>query len=129
MTTYRFIGTESYVGETKMSRFGQRFKIDEELAALAQKGGAALLSDEDFESFGFTDRELKVWADPFMSEHDVPTDEDEAEEKAAFLAKKNKALEKYRAIQHDLLEPHNRVAVDSAPGKVKVLITEVEDAE
>ena len=48
MTTYRFIGTESYVGETKMSRFGQRFKIDEELAALAQKGGAALLSEEDF---------------------------------------------------------------------------------
>lgn len=102
---YRFVGSETYVGEVHMTRFGQRFAITEELAADAQRGGAAILDEPTFQSIGFTKEDLRIWADPFMDLQEVPGDQAEAASKAAFLAKRAQAHELYRQTRARLLTP------------------------
>lgn len=108
MKTFRFVGSESLIGVVKMSRFGQRFSIDDKLALEAQKGGTAILEEPVFNSFGFTPDELKIWADPFMSYFDIPGDPGDAKAKAEFLRKREAAQAKYREIRQGLLAPADR---------------------
>lgn len=112
---YRFaaLGTETFVGGIKMNRFGQRFQIEEKLAIAAQRGGAVLLEETEFNQFGFSDQDLKVWASPFMSQHDVPGDLKDAKSKAEFLKKVQSAQSRYIEIQQGLLEPHERTLADN----------------
>ncbi len=125
---YRFVGTESVVGNIKMTRFGQRFGIDSELAESAQAGGCALIEETDFNSLGFTTEELKIWADPFMSITDVPDNKEDAKAKAEYLRKREAAQAYYCEVRQGLLEPHERHVVE-VPVVVKegTSITEITD--
>lgn len=114
MKEYRFVGlgTESFIGAMQMNRFGARFRIEEELAEMAQRGGTPLVVEEQFASHGFTDNDLKIWASPFVSQHDVPGNTGDAEDKADFLAKVYKVQQHYAELRQSLLAPHERSLPD-----------------
>jgi hypothetical protein len=101
---FRFIGSEVSIGDVKLERFGTRVNLEEKFAAVAIKGGAALISEQEFTKLGFTQEDLKVWADPFMPELDLPPDPEEAERKLAFLDRKRKAQAIYIEARHKMLD-------------------------
>lgn len=113
---YRFIGSgESVVGSLKMNRFGQKFAMPESLAKDCQAGGAAILEEADFKTFGFTDDELKIWADPFMDPFDVPAKPEDAKAKEDFQRKRLKAQELFVQVRQGLLEPKAEKPTPGAP--------------
>lgn len=111
MTKYRFVGTESHIGQVKLERFGQAFNIDEKLAEQALRAGVALMPDEEFQAIGFTPSQLKIWADPFMPLFEIPDDPAEAKDKEDFMRKRDAALAKCHEIRQGLLE---RLAAEAA---------------
>lgn len=118
---YRYVaqpGSESLLGPVRLNLFGQRFRIETATATMAQKGGIAIIEDEQFTALGFTEEELKIWASPFMSDHDVPADEKDAVAKAAFLEKKRKAQEAFIGIRQGLLDDIDKHRED-APGPAR----------
>lgn len=129
MGIYRFaaLHSETIVGRIKMNQFGQRFQIDEKLAKEAQRGGAVLLEESEFKSFGFTDAEIKLLGSPFVNPHSVPKDPDEAEEKAVFLDKVSKAQARYIEIRQGLLEPHERTLDYDASSNVQLIRESIEE--
>jgi hypothetical protein len=61
---FRYVGRESYIGEQKLDKLGQAITLDAETAQVAKEGNALLLTEEQFESVGFTADELRTYADP-----------------------------------------------------------------
>jgi hypothetical protein len=118
MQTFRFVGTEAHIGTLKLDRFGKRYSIDSDLATIAQRGGAVLISEEEFRKIGFTDQQLRIWADPFMPLFEIPTDPNEAQDKEDFMRKREAAQQAYRDIRQGLLD-QPRVTV--MPGDIDVL--------
>src|ERR1041385_4636965 len=94
MSVYRFIGLESDIdGYRKLNRFGQSIDMPDDLARelilgagpeQGFAGACALLPEKDFQSVGFTDSELRVFAIPSAQFGDKAAD---------FLRKKRNALE------------------------------------
>lgn len=62
---YRFIGTETIIGDHRLTRLGEAIELTEEEAAnVLGPTGAPLLTEEAFESIGFTEQELSIYAFP-----------------------------------------------------------------
>lgn len=100
---YRFVGTVAEIGSERLDRFGQRITLDKAKAQVFQQGGCALLLETDFELIGFTDDELKIWADPFENVFDVPLDAADAESKSEFIAKQQLAWATFRELRQKLV--------------------------
>lgn len=66
MNVYHFVGSYCEIGggRIKLDRFGQRVELPAELAENVVKGGGAILPEEDFAKFGFTEQELSLYAYP-----------------------------------------------------------------
>lgn len=57
---YRFVGTETMLGERRLSRLGDVVELsDEEHACVCGETGLPVVPDEDFETVGFTAEEIK----------------------------------------------------------------------
>ena len=112
---YRFVGTGSELGAVRFERFGQRAELQPDVAAMAQRGGCALLSESDFNAVGFTTEDLKIWADPFIDAYEVPNDPQQAKAKADFLRKKAEAQQKYIALRQGLLQPQSTTVTATEP--------------
>lgn len=103
---FRFVGAETIIGNTKLDRFGMRVNLDEKFAKIAVAGGAALLSEENFNSIGFDDQDLKVWADPFIDLASyTPVDNKEAKSLANFIEKRRKAQQMFVEQRQAVLAP------------------------
>ena len=96
---FRFVGSECEIGGVRLDRFGQRVELDLDFAPVAIRGGAALLTQEQFHSLGFSEEDLKVWGSPFIDLNEVPANPVEAKNKAVFLAKRAKAQQLYCSIR------------------------------
>lgn len=60
---YRFVGTETMLGERRLSRLGDVVELtDEEAKSVLGETGAPLVSEAVFEAAGFTAEELKRFA-------------------------------------------------------------------
>lgn len=59
--TYRFLGAECQIGDTKLERFGTELKLDDAAAYNALDGGAQLCPDADFD---FTEQEVSLYPFP-----------------------------------------------------------------
>ena len=94
------MGTYSEFGSIKLDRFGQRVLLTTEQAEQAQRGGCALLAEVEFQSFGFTEDDLRYWANPFEDPFDIPPTQ--SADKAAFLAKQGE-VRAYFAQLHQTL--------------------------
>lgn len=57
MKPYRFVGTTLEIGDTRLTRLGDKIMLDDDM-------GAPLLTEEAFASVGFTPEELKTFATP-----------------------------------------------------------------
>lgn len=119
---YCFVGSVSYIGRITLDRFGAKYKIDEGLATSAQKGGAAILEESDFNAIGFTADELKIWADPFMGDHDIPNNPADCKAKEVFINKKLAARAKFAEIRQALVGPEDRHIADVPAMATTVLI-------
>lgn len=66
MSTYRFVGSYCEIdgGRIKLERFGQRIELPDEVAETVIRGGGAILPEADFESLGFTEQEISLYAYP-----------------------------------------------------------------
>jgi hypothetical protein len=68
MSTYRFLGLSTEIGEIKLTKFGQAIELPDELARQVigshESGGAAILPNTEFEELGFTEQELSLYASP-----------------------------------------------------------------
>jgi hypothetical protein len=66
MHTYYFVGSYCEIdgGRIKLERFGQRIDLPEDLATTVILGGGAILPEADFESLGFTEQEISLYAYP-----------------------------------------------------------------
>ena len=136
-----FIGTETSIGHLVLRRFGQKITIkldnapakpgplpfDPEATIKSVRKSAPLLTEAEFNSHGFTDEDMKIWSDPFMSPFDMPTDPKEAARKVDFLRKRDAATRMYRDIQQGLLEPHERSVIDHSDGKEATAIAPDEE--
>jgi hypothetical protein len=100
---YRFIGTVAEVGPLKFERVGQRVEMEDSVANNARIGGCALLTEQEFNSFGFTNEDMKIWADPFVDPFDVPTVEAQALAKAAFTERLQRARALFSEIRQKLV--------------------------
>ena len=58
---YRFIGTESFVADKKLERFGQAIELTPEAARATD---APIIPEEAFAAHGFTPEELDAYAYP-----------------------------------------------------------------
>lgn len=57
---YRFVGTETMLGERRLSRLGDVVELsDEEHACVCGETGLPVVPDEEFNSAGFTQEEIK----------------------------------------------------------------------
>ena len=57
---YRFVGTETMLGERRLSRLGDVVELsDEEHACVCGDTGLPVVPESDFEAVGFTPEELK----------------------------------------------------------------------
>ena len=83
MSTYNFVGSYCEIdgGRIKLEKFGQRIDLPEDLAAVVIKGGGAILPEAEFESLGFTEQEISLYAYPGQ----------QASAPEAFLAKRTQA--------------------------------------
>jgi len=86
MSSYRFLGTLTNIGEQKLTKFGQPVELTDEMArdviGTLDSGGGAILPEHDFRQIGFTEQELSLYSDPH-SHHQA---------NAAFHEKKARAL-------------------------------------
>ncbi len=55
---YRFVGRSSEVGEMQFRHVGEQAEFTEELYTQVLLGGAAFITEEEFESIGFSANEL-----------------------------------------------------------------------
>ncbi len=125
METYRFLGAESHIDNVKLSRFGQRFSIPEEVAEIAQRGGCAIILESDYEGF-FPDPNLvKIYGSPFMNDFSIPSDPKQAKEKEVFLEQKAAALAHFREIHFSLLGEDAPRVDAGEPEEAEEKITEV----
>lgn len=113
---YRYLGTGTEIGPLKLDRFGQRVEMEPDIALNAQLGGCALIPDEKFQEFGFTQEDLKVWADPFIDPFDVPSDAGQAKAKAAFIERQVSARMAYAQLRQGLAA--ERLAQEQAHGEM-----------
>lgn len=96
---FRFVGSECEIGQVRLDRFGQRVELESDFVSIAISGGAALLTQEQFHSLGFSEDDLKIWGSPFIDLNEVPADPVEAKSKAVFLVKRAKAQQLYCSIR------------------------------
>ena len=69
---YRFVGTETMLGERRLSRLGDVVELtDEEAKGVLGETGAPLISEAVFEAAGFTSDELRRYA-TFASRVNAP---------------------------------------------------------
>ena len=65
MAKYRYVGTVTEIGGVpQLDRFGQAVDLSDEVASIAVLGGAALMTEEDFEGVGFTPAEIERYENP-----------------------------------------------------------------
>jgi Na+/H+ antiporter NhaA len=85
MKNYIFVGLECEIhGVGRLSRFGQRITLSDEMAAHVAAGGGAIIPADTFEAIGFTADELAAYAIP-AARNSAP-DETKAKFKAAAVA-------------------------------------------
>lgn len=86
---YRFVGSACAIwGVAELSKFGQRIELLDEVAENVILGGAALITEEDFNVIGFSTDELTDFAFPGQR---VNAPEDfKARETAAVLVFQNR---------------------------------------
>lgn len=100
---YRFVGSEALIGPLKLERFGTRVLMEDDAAYNAQLGGGAIILETDFKALGFTEEDLKIWADPFMDPFDVPGNTKDRESKAAFQLKRLQAQQIFCDLRQRLV--------------------------
>jgi hypothetical protein len=66
MSAYRFVGSYCEIdgGRIKLERFGQQVELPDAVAEVVVKGGGAIIPETEFESLGFTEQELSLYAYP-----------------------------------------------------------------
>lgn len=57
MPNFRFVGTTLDIGDRRLTRLGEKITLDSDM-------GAPLITEEAFQSVGFTEDELKAYATP-----------------------------------------------------------------
>lgn len=90
---FRFIGTDSHVGDVHLESFGQAVELNEADAVNAIAGGAGVIPEVDYKACGFTGDEEREFKYP--GTHDPESDDPAVK---TFLAKKQKAALRF----HDL---------------------------
>jgi hypothetical protein len=128
---YRFIGTTAEVGPLKFERVGQRVEMEDFVADNARIGGCALLTEAQFNSFGFTSEDLKIWTDPFIDPFDTPTVDSQAANKAAYMDRLGRAREMFFGIRTELvaarrMKETQRLVQEEANGEMPVVELEVD---
>jgi hypothetical protein len=89
---YRYCGSQSFIGDLKLDKFGQSVEFDDAAAKNAILGGAAIVPATDPLWKEFTDEELRKFSNP-LSHRQAP---------AVFLQKKKMALGAYHEIRSRL---------------------------
>lgn len=88
--TYVFLGTYTEIyGHARLTDFGQRVDLPEEIAKDAIAGDCAMIPAEEFDAIGFTPDELRKFAKA-SSHGNAP---------AEFLEKKKQALVKFHELR------------------------------
>ncbi|MCC6591606.1 MAG: hypothetical protein IT168_33275 [Bryobacterales bacterium] len=64
MRKFRFVGTTAEIGDRRLTRLGEEVVLSAEDARQALDGGVALLPEAMFNSVGFTEQELSIYAWP-----------------------------------------------------------------
>jgi hypothetical protein len=67
MQKYRFVGTAAMIHDRRdgeLTRLGQRIELSEAEAEVVVRGGAALITEEDYDSCGFNAAEESAYAFP-----------------------------------------------------------------
>ncbi len=103
LNVYRFVGSEVLIGSLKLERFGTRVLLEDDAAYNAQLGGGAVILETDFKALGFTEEDLKIWADPFMDPFDVPGNPKDRAAKAAFQLKRLEAQQIFCELRQRLV--------------------------
>lgn len=104
---FRFVGTEVEIGAIKLNRFGERIMLDESIACDVRKA-APLITEDEFNSIGFTDEDLKVWADPMVARcHQPAADSEQAHNLEMFEMRKDMAQQVWRETRAKLKEHNN----------------------
>jgi hypothetical protein len=90
MQPYRFLGLDSNVGPKRLKQFGEQVELSPEVAAVVMSKNAhcPMLPEEEFWAQGFTEDELRKYAQPWTHNTADP----------AFLAKKRAALQRYAEL-------------------------------
>lgn len=82
MSTYRYCGTLTEVGELRLTKFGQVAEFSDAQAREVILGGGAIVPSADFDKIAFTEQELSLYSN--SGSH--------GEANRAFQAKKKSAL-------------------------------------
>jgi hypothetical protein len=117
MSTYRFCGSFTEVGDLRLEKFGQAAEFSDALASDAILGGGCIIPSADFDKIAFTEQELSLYSNP--SSH--------GDANQAFQNKKKRAV----MVCHDLrvrlqagepLKPVSSVSSVSVPAAPATLL-------
>jgi hypothetical protein len=63
MQKFKFVGSECVIGDRKLSKLGEEIMLSEQqIKDVIAPKGAALITEKAFESCGFTEQEISIYA-------------------------------------------------------------------